>query len=149
MDNQQAIDHLNELIQINNDRIDGYETASKEATTGDLQSLFSSLIQTSRECRTELSAAVAQIGGVPTDSTKISGKFFRAWMDVKAALTGNDRHAILASCEFGEDQALQTYRKVLDQSSSLPAERVEMIQKQYDRLKADHDKIKSLRNQSQ
>ena len=148
MDNQNSIDKLNDLIQINNDRIEGYETASKETTATDLRALFAELMQTSRQCRTELSAVVAQLGGVPTDSTRMTGKFFRAWMDVKAAFTGNDRHAILESCEFGEDQALEAYREVLDHDEYLlPAQR-QLVQTQYSQLKADHDKIRSLRNAS-
>lgn len=32
-------------------------------------------------------------------------------MDVKAALTGKDRKAILNSCEYGEDIAKDSYEK--------------------------------------
>jgi len=34
-------------------------------------------------------------------------------MDVKAALTGKDRKAILNSCEYGEGWATNTYEKAL------------------------------------
>ena len=33
------------------------------------------------------------------------GKIYSAWMDVKSAFTCKNRVSILASCEFGEDQA--------------------------------------------
>src|SRR5690349_19819739 len=108
MDNEKSIDVLNMLIQINNDRIEGYQTASKETEERDLQSLFSDLIETSETCRAELTEEVERLGGTPAEGTKTSGKFFRAWMDVKAAITGKDRKAILSSCEFGEDAAVDT-----------------------------------------
>jgi hypothetical protein len=35
------------------------------------------------------------VEGTPEEGTRITGKFFRVWMDVKAALTNKDRKAIL------------------------------------------------------
>ena len=103
MDNEKSIDVLNTLIEINNDRIEGYETASKETDEEDLRTLFSQLMQTSESCKKELVNEVLELGGTPVEGTKTTGKFFRAWMDVKAALTNKDREAILNSCEHGED----------------------------------------------
>ena len=51
MENEKTIDALNKLIEINNDRIEGYETASKETNDTDLLNLFSGFIQTSKKCR--------------------------------------------------------------------------------------------------
>ncbi len=147
MDNEKTIEALNSLIVINNDRIEGYKTAAGETQETDLKKLFGDLSQTSIECRRELVAEVSKLGGTPEEGTKVSGKFFRAWMDVKAALTGNDRKAILDSCEYGEDVALQTYKKVLaeDQEITDSGEKV-MLNKQYALLKTDHDKVKQLRD---
>jgi len=87
------------------------------------------------------------LGGTPEEGTRVTGKFFRAWMDVKAALTGNDRHEILASCEYGEDKAQQTYEDVLETySNDLNAEQISMIQSQKSKLRVDHDKVKALRD---
>ena len=69
-------------------------------------------------------------------------------MDVKAALTGNDKLAILNSCEFGEDAALDTYRKVLKNNiDDITTQEHALISAQYLLLKIDHDRIKSLRDQ--
>jgi uncharacterized protein (TIGR02284 family) len=102
--NNQVVDSLNNLIQINNDRIQGYITAAKETEESDLKSLFSEMLNTSQECRRELTDAVVKLGGTPVEGTTTSGKLYRVWMDVKAALTSKDRTAILNSCEFGETQ---------------------------------------------
>jgi len=147
MEKQKSIDALNTLIEINNDRIEGYETASKETEETDLKSLFKQLAQTSQECKTELLEEVNELGGTPVEGTKVSGKFFRTWMDVKAALTGKDRKAILNSCEYGEDVAVNTYKKVLDNDASdLTEDQVDMISEQHNLIKADHDTEKSLRD---
>ncbi|MBL7857815.1 MAG: PA2169 family four-helix-bundle protein [Cyclobacteriaceae bacterium] len=147
MENQKAIDALNTLIEINNDRVEGYETASKETEETDLKALFAQLALTSHDCNAELIEEVEQLGGTPAEGTKISGKFFRAWMDVKAALTGKDRKAILNSCEYGEDHAVNTYKDVLDNDAAdLTEDQIDMISEQYDLIKSDHDVVKALRD---
>jgi uncharacterized protein (TIGR02284 family) len=68
-------------------------------------------------------------------------------MDVKAALTGKDRKAILNSCEFGEDEALETYEDVQEKDAEhLSAEQKNMISSQYELLKTDHDTVKAMRD---
>lgn len=147
MENKKAIDALNTLVEINNDRIEGYETAARETNEPDLKVLFTKLAETSQDCRIELEREVELLGGTPAKGTKVSGKFFRAWMDVKAAITGKDRKAILESCEFGEDQAVNTYESVLeDEQEHLTREQIALIESQYDLIKADHDAIRALRD---
>jgi uncharacterized protein (TIGR02284 family) len=147
MDNDETIDVLNRLIQINNDRIEGYQTAAEETEEADLQAFFEEMEKTSHHCKNELSAVVVKLGGTPTESTKLSGKFFRVWMDVKAAINGKDRKVILNSCEYGEDQARDTYEDALDEESeNLNPEQMAMISIQYQLLKADHDRVKSMRD---
>lgn len=147
MENQRSIDVLNTLIEINNDRIEGYETASKETEETDLKKLFAQLTETSEDCKAALVDEVEELGGTPVEGTKVSGKFFRAWMDVKAALTGKDRKAILNSCEYGEDVAVNTYKKVLENDAEeLTADQVAMIEEQYLLIKDDHDTVRMLRD---
>ena len=147
MEKEKTIDVLNSLITINNDRIEGYETASKETDEHDLKNLFAKFISTSQKIKQKLVTEVNSLGGEEAEGTKVSGKFFRAWMDVKAALTGKDRKAILNSCEYGEDEALETYDNVLENDfENLSTEQQIMIVDQKYLLKADHDHVKSLRD---
>lgn len=144
---EETVDVLNTLVQINNDRIEGYVTASENTKESDLKTLFSDMAGTSTEINEELSAEIIRLGGKPTDSTRVTGKFFRAWMDVKAALTGRDRKAILDSCEYGEDQAIETYERVLeDDTEHLSSAQQTMVRAQHALIKADHDKVKMLRD---
>lgn len=145
MKNEKAIDVLNTLITINNDRTEGYATASKETEEHDLISLFAQFIATSQRCKQELVTEVNILGGKPAEGTLTSGKFFRVWMDVKAALTGKDRKAILNSCEYGEEETLDTYDEVLeDDLEHLTEKQHTMIIAQKILLKADHDHVKAL-----
>lgn len=147
MTNDKTVDALNRLVEINNDRIEGYETAANETDEQDLKTVFGRFSQNSHTCREELANEIVSLDGTPTEGTKNTGKLFRAWMGVKAALTGDDRHAILSSCEFGEDHALQTYRDVLkDDREHLSSSQINMINTQMGLLKGDHDKVKAMRD---
>jgi len=147
MNNDETIEVLNRLIQINNDRIEGYQTASEETEEADLKSFFNQMEKTSLLCRNELSDEVEKLGGTPTESTKLSGKFFRVWMDVNAAINGKDSKLILNSCEYGEDQAKDTYKDALDEDAEyLNNEQSAMIRAQLFLLTDDHDKVKAMRD---
>mgnify|MGYP006181201411 FL=1 len=145
MKNEKTIEVLNSLITINNDRIEGYETAAKETEEHDLKSLFARFILTSEKCNRELIKEVQMLGGKEAEGTKISGKFFRVWMDVKSALTGKDRKVILDSCEFGEDEAKETYENALENNSEyLNAIHHAMIRNQKQLLQEDRNYVKSM-----
>ena len=147
MDKEKSIDVLNTLIEINNDRIEGYKTASEETEEQDLKNLFAQFSRTSQKCKTELLLELDKLGGTPIEGTRTTGKFFRVWMDVKAAITGKDRKAILDSCEYGEDVASDTYKKALrDHLSEITADQQTMLNEQYSLIKSDHDKVKSMRD---
>jgi len=147
MENEKTIEVLNTLITINNDRIEGYETAAKETSEQELKTLFAQFSATSLKCKQQLIIEVAKLGGKHEEGTLLSGKFFRVWMDVKAALTGKDRKAILNSCEFGEDAAIDTYNKELTKNlKDLPSDIHVLLNAQRELIKADRENIKSLRD---
>jgi uncharacterized protein (TIGR02284 family) len=145
----ETIEILNDLVQINNDRIDGYEKALGELKQEDtdLRALFSSMISESHEIRLALGTEVNALGGDMETSTTTSGKIYRAWMDVKALFTGHDRHTVLANCERGEDAAQRAYNTALD-DEELPAYLREMVAEQQQTLRRSHDQIKELRDAS-
>jgi uncharacterized protein (TIGR02284 family) len=138
---------LNDLIKINNDRIEGYEKAAKETKDkdGDLRTVFNRMANESRTYVQELERQVRSTGESPADSTTVPGEIYRVWMDVKATFTGKDRKAILASCEYGEDAAQKAYDKALDEEG-LNGEVTRVIMEQKSRLRASHDEIKRMRD---
>lgn len=138
---------LNDLIRINNDRIEGYEKALKDlkAEDNDLQLIFLKAIDQSRKMRMVLGKEIQTLGeDIPT-GTSGSGAIHRAWLELKVSFTGHNRHAILASCEFGEDAAQKAYEKALD-SEHLPEYLARMVLEEKEELKEVHDHIKSLRD---
>lgn len=145
MKNDKSVSVLNSLITINNDRIAGYETAIEEVKDTDLKSLFGQFVQDSRTFKSELIGEVDSLGGKPDEGTRTDGKIYRAWMDFKAMLTGKDRKAVLSSCEYGEDVAVNAYEKAL-QNKDLDTTQTSLLTSQYNKLKADHNKVRNLRD---
>ncbi|MEO5649496.1 MAG: PA2169 family four-helix-bundle protein [Ginsengibacter sp.] len=149
--NEKTIDILNDLVKINNDRIEGYEKAIKNSIhDSHYDELFNSMIQQSNDIRQELSREIQRIGGEPEiDSTTNSGKIYRTWMDVKAAFTGNSEKSVLELCEFGEDAAQKAYKEALSASEDIPEEIRELLLRQKNELKESHDMIKEERDRHQ
>jgi uncharacterized protein (TIGR02284 family) len=144
---RKVIEVLNDLIQINNDRITGYERALKELKTeDDLRNLFTGFIDQSRNLRNALGTEVETLGARMDDGTTTTGKIYRVWMDVKALFTGKDRQAILDNCEYGEDAAQKAYKEALN-TENLPAYLFALINRQKEDLRRSHDEVKSLRDQ--
>jgi uncharacterized protein (TIGR02284 family) len=146
--NRKAIGVINDLIQINNDRVVGYEKAIDELKDedADLKTLFHRYTQDSKQFATELTHEVTRLGGEPSDGTTNSGKVYRVWMDLKAAITGKDRKTILDNCEFGEDAAQKAYDMALNSDVDLEAPLRELIIKQKAALRVGHDEVKRLRD---
>ncbi|RXK81233.1 PA2169 family four-helix-bundle protein [Filimonas effusa] len=147
--NDFTIEVLNDLIQIHNDRITGYTKAIEELKPedSDLKPLFADLISESESIKASLISNVQSAGGSIDTDTTASGKIYRAWMDVKAFFTGHTRHAVLASCEGGEDAAQKAYRTALESDDISGALKTELASQQQT-LRASHDRIKALRDQA-
>jgi len=145
---EKVIGIVNDLIRINHDRIVGYEKAIDELKPedADLKVLFQRYITESRQYAQELTLEVSRLGGDPADGTTNSGKIYRVWMDLKAAVTGKDRATILNNCEFGEDAAQKAYDMALNSDVELETPLRDLIVRQKATLKVGHDEVKRLRD---
>ncbi|MEX0661565.1 MAG: PA2169 family four-helix-bundle protein [Balneolaceae bacterium] len=145
MGKSEVIDILNELVVVNNDRIEGYETASEISGEIELKNMFAEFAQTSHKCKRELMEVVLSLGGSMATGTKTTGKFFRAWIEVKSALIEKDRKTVLESCGYGEEKALETYREAIrEEAQHLTTEQQTIIGAQYASIKSDYERLKSM-----
>ena len=145
---EKSVEVLNDLIQINNDRVAGFEHAGKDLRDEDrdLSDFFRSQREASRQNVFELSKIVNQVGGDADDGHSVSGTIHRNWLDVRATFSGHDRASILAECERGEDAIKQAYQDALTGDNGLSDEFRQIVSRQSEGIIASHDKIKAMRN---
>lgn len=145
---QHQIDALNDLIKINNDRVAGYQKGLESAEDPALKAVFEGYVDQSKGYVNELNDYIHLLGGSPADGTTLSGKFYHAWIDVKAAFTKKDNYSILSDCEYGEDVAKSAYRKALDDKELIWEDEkvVSLLNSHMNGLKIAHDAIKALRD---
>jgi uncharacterized protein (TIGR02284 family) len=104
---------LNQLIEINYSRIDGYKKASEDIDGGDLKGLFQGMVNESNGFADDLAEHVEKFHGEPTTEKTFMGKIHQVWLDFKASISSNNRETILSSCEFGDKAAIEAYEAVL------------------------------------
>lgn len=138
---------LNELIELNNDRIAGFEKALADIKDEnvDLKEIFQEYAAQSRKFSQELTAIVAVRAGEPETGNSIAGTLHRAWIDVKALFGGSDRASILAEAERGEDAIKKAYHTAI-QEGELSGEALEKVTAQSSSIDNAHDTIKALRD---
>lgn len=137
---------INDLIEINNDRVAGFEKAIADIKDEniDLKELFQGYASQSRKNGQELAAIVGSAQEVAT-ATSVSGTLHRAWIDVKSIFGGSDRASILSEAERGEDAIKKAYSDALS-SGEIPAEAIQIVTSQASEINAAHDQIKALRD---
>nr|WP_315165952.1 PA2169 family four-helix-bundle protein [uncultured Flavobacterium sp.] len=145
MNKEKSIVVLNNLIEINNDRIQVYETATIVTEESDLKNLFSEFQKTSEIFKSELAEEVQKMGGIPVDVIKKNNFFVKLWMNFKAKLVDKDREDILNTLEYKEFVAIKSYKETLtDNIDHLTVELLIILKSQQLLLTAHHDKVKKL-----
>src|ERR1700722_6615460 len=144
---RETIEVLNDLIQINNDRIVGYEKAIRQTNVEDtdLKILYASMVAEGHRMKIALATEVQALGAEIENGTTTSGRIYQAWLDVKAMFAGNNRQTVLANCEAGEQAVQRAYRMALNHD--LPAYIRELLTRQQDALYASMGEMRALRDQ--
>ena len=143
---ENAIGVINELIEINNDRVAGFEKAIEDINDEniDLKVLFEKYADQSRKNVQELSALAGTAPHLESDKS-VSGALHRAWIDVKSLFGGSDRASILSEAERGEDAIKKAYKDALG-NYELSGEAQQIVSTQAQDINAAHDHIKALRD---
>jgi uncharacterized protein (TIGR02284 family) len=141
-----VISTLNTLLETTKDGEQGFRTCAGAVKDAGLKKVFEDAAKRCDEGAAELQAKIRSLGGEPAASGTVSGAVHRAWTNIKSSITGMDDYAVLAECERGEDVAKKVYEEAL--SEDLPADIKTLVQRQYEGVKVNHDRIRQLRNQA-
>ena len=148
MDQKETISTLNDLVETLKDGQYGYQHASENVEDSDLKTLFSSYTAQRSKFAGELQQELVRMGEPePETESTVTGALHRGWINLKSALSGGGRHAVLAECERGEDHAVNIFKKAAE-GSDLPAPVQSIVKKQYQEILAAHNNVRSLRDAS-
>lgn len=147
-DHQQTLSTLNDLIETLKDGELGYQQAAGETHDADLKTLFEQYSSQRHEFAKTLQKAAYEGGDEkPETSGSVTSTIHRGWINLKAALTSQNRHAILSECERGEDSAKKAYADALAQGG-LDAELQAVVREQQAAILAAHGNVKKLRDEA-
>ena len=138
---------LNDLIQTCKDGQEGFLTAAENLDTDEVKKVFNEYSLQRAKFTGELQSAAHALGDShPEDASSLAGALHRGWINLKSAVVGRNRHAILEECERGEDSAVGAYKKAL--LRDIPADLRETIARQAAAIQEAHDRVKALRDAS-
>jgi uncharacterized protein (TIGR02284 family) len=140
-----VVSELNDLVETSKDGEKGFRKAAEDAHDAQLKSMFLSRADDCARGARELQDAVQQLGGKPETGGSVTGALHRGWIDVKSAVSNRSDHEILAECEKGEDVAKKRYHDALEKE--LPADVRAIVERQYQGVLQNHDRVRDLRDQ--
>ena len=136
---------LNGLIATTLDSVDGYTEAAKDAGNSRYAALFTARAGERRQVVTALQGEVSRLGGNPEDDGTILASAHRAFLDLKAAVTGQDDKAIVNEVERGEDHIKGKFADAL-QDSELSGPVLAAIRSANASVIAGHDEMRALKH---
>ncbi|MCU7613593.1 PA2169 family four-helix-bundle protein [Chryseobacterium sp. GMJ5] len=123
MENDKTVTVLNDLLQITNDRIAGFEKVEGKIWEKypEIKKEYERMISQSKLMKVELIDLINMHGGNPNDTPTVAGSLHRTWIDVKNSFTlGNIEESTLENVVFGEKAAMEAYQKALDDGNLSP-----------------------------
>ena len=125
----EILDQLSQLLTLNHDAEKGYQEAAEHVKDNELKSLFLVQSRQRAEYAQELDREIRALGGEPDNSTSIAADLHRAWINIKTTFTSDDDKAVVQECHRGDQEALNTYNSVL-QETDLVASTRELLLRQ-------------------
>ena len=142
---RKPVETFNDLIGINNNRIECYSFASKQNNSGILRTLFGRLVETSLSCNQELITEVYKLGGVPREGTLGTSSFFRAWLRVHAALVNGHNGSVIDACHDAECIVRVSYSRImLSNWEYLNTLQKDMLSSQLQRMRYDFNQVSNV-----
>ncbi|MEJ7586659.1 MAG: PA2169 family four-helix-bundle protein [Ferruginibacter sp.] len=144
---EKLIEVLWNLVQVNNDRVTGYEKAAEQSKEldVDLHTIFTNLANESRRYIAELTEEIYNNHNAITPDIN-TAKIHNIWQEVNPTFQGYDRQALLESCELSEDKVQKAYNAALASDAEIGPAVMTIIINQKASLKNAHKVIKNYRD---
>ena len=144
MDIKEVIETVNDLIETCKDGEYGFHRCAERAEAPGLKQVLAQRAEVCQKAAGELQTIISQLGGEAETGGTVLGAVHRGWVSMRDVLSGNSDLSVLEECERGEDSALERYRNALEKA--LPPHVRNIVERQYEGAKCNHNQIRVLRN---
>ena len=144
-DTSHDIRTLNGLIATTIDSVDGYRTSARDVQNPRFAELFTARASERSSVAEQLRAEVRKLGGSPEDDGTVLASGHRAFVNLKAAVTGRDDQAIVNEVERGEDHIKAKYEAALKDDTLSPQSRT-LVETAFASVKSGHDEMSALKH---
>lgn len=127
------------------DSIKGYREAADHAEAQHLKQLFSKMADERASAAGELRAEVTRLGGEADDKGSTAGFLHQRFLDLKAAVAGQDDKAIVNEVERGEDYLKEKFETALA-SDKLTGSSRETVERLFQSVREGHDRVSELKH---
>ncbi|MEI8395150.1 MAG: PA2169 family four-helix-bundle protein [Rhodospirillaceae bacterium] len=142
---EQQIHVLNGLILTTLDSANGYGDAAKDAQKPHFKRMFVARALERQLLTAELQTEVRSLGGKAQDDGSLLAAGYRAFLNLKNAVTGSDE-TVIDEVERGEDYIKGKYEAAL-QAGNLTDHIQTVVANAYERVKAGHDDIRDIKHE--
>lgn len=115
MNNKEAVDYLNNILQYLNDSLDGYKLNREDVSEPQLKATLQKLCQDRMEMIEEIKSKISELDGSPTDRNTVAGTIHQWYQDFKNAITGGEPLAVSRQIRFGESILIDEYKSTLNE----------------------------------
>lgn len=139
-----AVGVLNDLIEVNNDRVAEFAKAVKDLKfeDNDLKILIEILRDDSKFYVHELGREVYNNGGEPEIQTAQARTMHGIWHNIKSTFVSADRKTVLRGWKRGEEEIKTAYENVLALEDELSSDIMEMVYRQKEEIDQAYHQLK-------
>lgn len=141
---EKIADKLNELLEKNFDTEKNFRSAAEDINNPELKTLFLEMARQRYDFGHELKSEIRNFGHSPEKGSSAGSDLKRAWMDLKAAVSGNNEEAVLKELSKGEESTLEEYNNVIS-STDFPPSTENILIKHRNAIRESHQRAESLK----
>jgi uncharacterized protein (TIGR02284 family) len=112
MDQKNLKGDLQDIVDVCNDGVEGYEKAAEEIGDESIKTLFLRLSQQRKGFKEEINNEALRLGIELDGSGSAKGFFHRTWLSAKSSLSSNTKEKVIEEAMDGEKKALEVYAAV-------------------------------------
>ncbi|WP_051289379.1 PA2169 family four-helix-bundle protein [Chryseobacterium daeguense] len=145
MNNEKTVSVLNDLLNITNDRIEGFSKVEDKVwdTHSALKGDYDQMVSQSQVMKNDLIRLINERGGDADNTTSAAGALHRTWIDIKNSFSGDKDESTLENVVFGEKAAINAYEDALE-SGNLCPESSSVVADQLHHLKSSYQRFENL-----